>query len=136
MNEEIETYKRLLKKSLEIDSSNPRTLWVQAVPYIVLPPERGGNIDRAIELYQRMLENAGPLTPESPLPDWGRVEALMSLSNAHLKKPSPDLDAATEEARAALRLRPDWHYVKDILVPQIGAKRKQAETHPAGDKQR
>jgi hypothetical protein len=125
MNEEIATYKRLLNRALELEPSNPRTLWIQAVPYIVLPPERGGNRDRAIELYHRMFENAGPPKPESPLPDWGKVEALMSLSSANLNKPSPDLDVAEEEARAALRLRPDWHYVRDILVPQIDAKRKQ-----------
>jgi len=74
-----------------------------------------------------MLENAGPLRPESPLPDWGKVEALMSLASAHLNKPSPDVDAAAEEARTALRLQPDWHYVRDILMPQIDAKRKQLE---------
>jgi hypothetical protein len=56
----------------------------------------------------------------------------MSLASAHLNKPSPDLDAAEEEARAALQLRPDWHYLRDILMPQIDARRKQQ----TGDKQR
>jgi tetratricopeptide (TPR) repeat protein len=127
MNKEVENFKRLLNKALELEPSNPRTLWIQAVPYIVLPPERGGNVDRAIELYHKMIENAGPLRPDSPLPDWGKVEAWMSLANAHLKKPAPDLEAAQEEARAALRLQPDWHYVRDILIPQIDEKRKQLE---------
>jgi hypothetical protein len=119
MNVEIDSFKRLLNRELELEPSNPRALWIEAVPFIVMPPERGGNIDRAIELYHKMLENAGPLRPESPMPDWGKVEGLMSLASAHLKKPSPDLNAAEEEARAALRLQPDWHYVRDILVPQI-----------------
>jgi hypothetical protein len=127
MNQEIESFKRLLNRALELEPSNPRALWIQAVPFRVLPPERGGNIDRAIELYHKMLENAGPLKPESPLPDWGKVEALMSLANAHLNKTSPDLNAAEEEASAALALQPDWHYVRDILIPQIAAKRKQLE---------
>jgi tetratricopeptide (TPR) repeat protein len=122
MNQEIETFKRLLNRALELEPSNPRVLWIQAVPFMVMPPERGGNRDRAIELYRKMFENAAPLRPESPLPDWGKVEALMSLSNAHLSK--SDLDAATQEARDALALRPDWHYVRDILVPKIDAKRK------------
>ncbi|HEV8657852.1 MAG TPA: hypothetical protein VGS96_04415 [Thermoanaerobaculia bacterium] len=127
MKQEIESFKRLLNRALELEPSNPRALWIQAVPFVVLPPERGGNIDRAIELYRKMLENAGPLEPQSPLPDWGKVEALMSLANAHLNKPSPDVNAAEEEASAALRLQPDWHYVRDILMPQINAKRKQLE---------
>jgi hypothetical protein len=127
MNQEIEIYKRLLNRSLELEPNNPRALWIQAVPYLVLPPERGGNVDRAIELYRKMIDNAAPLRPESPLPDWGKVEGMMSLSYAYLKKPSPDVNAAEEEARATLRLRPDWHYVRDILVPRIEAQRKQAE---------
>jgi hypothetical protein len=44
----------------------------------------------------------------------------MSLAYAHLNHPrNRDVEAAMKEARAALRLQPEWHYVKDILVPQI-----------------
>lgn len=125
MTTEIDNYKRLINRALELDPNNPRALWVRAIPYLVLPPERGGSIDRAIELYRKMIENSGPPKPRSPLPDWGKPEGLMSLANAHIMKPAPDLTAATEEARAALELQPQWHYVKDILVPQIEAKRKQ-----------
>ncbi len=125
MNAEIKTYHQMLNRALELEPSNPRVLWIQAVPYVVLPPERGGNVDRAIELYRKMIDNAGPLRPESPQPDWGKVEGLMSLASAHLKKTSPDVDAAAVEAGEALRLQPDWHYVRDILMPKIDARRKQ-----------
>ena len=124
MNQEVENFKRLLNRGLELDPSNPRAMWIQAIPFAILPPERGGNIDRAIELYHKMVESAAPLQPQSPLPDWGKVEGLMSLAYAELKKPSPDVDAAESNARAALRLQPDWHYLKDILLPQIEAHRK------------
>ena len=63
--------------------------------------------------------------PSSPLPDWGKPEALMSLAYAQTIKSPPDLDAATDNARAALKLQPQWHYARDILIPQIEAKRKQ-----------
>jgi hypothetical protein len=126
MNKEVENFKRLLSRSLELDPNNPRALWIQAVPYLVLPPEKGGSVDRAIELYRKMIDNSAPLRPESPLPDWGKAEALMSLAGAHLmKKPSPDVDAADVEAHDALRLQPEWHYVRDILIPKIEATRKQ-----------
>jgi hypothetical protein len=125
MTKEIDNYKRLINRALELEPNNPRVLWIQAIPYLVMPPERGGSIDRAIELYRKMVENSGPPNPRSPLPDWGKPEGLMSLANAHIMKPAPDIDAATEEARAALELQPQFHYVKDILVPQIEAKRKQ-----------
>jgi len=32
-----------------------------------------------------------------------------------------DLAAASEEAHAALRLQPEWSYVRDVLLPQIEA---------------
>ncbi len=50
----------------------------------------------------------------------------MSLAYAQMIKSSPDLDAATDNARAALKLQPQWHYVRDILMAQIETKRKQA----------
>jgi hypothetical protein len=48
----------------------------------------------------------------------------MSLAFAQIMKSTPDLNAATEYARAALKLQPQWRYVRDILMPQIEAKRK------------
>ena len=32
---------------------------------------------------------------------------------------------AAEEAYAALALQPEWHFVRDILIPQIEQRRKQ-----------
>jgi hypothetical protein len=48
----------------------------------------------------------------------------MSIAWSHLNDAPPDLDAAESDARAALVLVPNWHYVRDILLPQIGAARK------------
>ena len=70
-----------------------------------------------------MIEVAPPPDPGSPLPDWGKPEALMSLAYAHLNGAPPDLDAAEREARAALALQPEWSYVRDVLLPQILAAR-------------
>ena len=125
--EEIDAYKRLINRAAELEPTNPRVLWIQAVPYLVLPPERGGSLEKAMAFYRQMLEHETPLAPESPLPDWGKPEALMSLAYAYSALPSPDLNAADEQARSALRLRPDWHYVKDILIPKLEAKRKAVE---------
>src|SRR6266550_883852 len=125
MNAQIGEYKKFLDRALALEPDNPRALWIQAVPYLVLPAERGGHTGRAIELYQKMLDNSRPLQPASPLPDWGKAEAWMSLANAHVIKTSPDVDAAAVEAKEALRLQPEWHYVQDVLMPRIEARRKQ-----------
>ena len=118
--ERIKKFWSLLNRATELGPDNPRVLWVKAVPLLVLPPDKGGNLNGAIELYRRMDEvSQATSDAASPLPDWGKPEALMSLAFAHLKQ--SDLTSAREEAQAALRLQPEWSYVRDVLVPQIEA---------------
>jgi hypothetical protein len=52
-------------------------------------------------------------------PSWGEPELLMNRAWSNLNKTTPDLKAAQKDAEAALALVPYWHYVKDILMPQI-----------------
>jgi hypothetical protein len=54
-------------------------------------------------------------------PAWGEPELLMNLSWSNLHKKEPDLKAAEQYARSALALIPNWHYVRDMLLPQIRA---------------
>jgi len=59
------------------------------------------------------------VNPESPCPDWGKPEALMSLAFGLTKLTPPDLKSAHQAASAALKLEPEWSYVKDNLLPSI-----------------
>ncbi|MGZ4809320.1 MAG: hypothetical protein ACXV7D_08315 [Thermoanaerobaculia bacterium] len=122
----LEDSKRLLAKAEQLAPSNPRVLWVRGGVFLFTPPQYGGSMESAIEIYRKQADASTPPAPQSPLPDWGKPEALMSLSYTHLSQASPDLASATEEAQAALRLQPEWHYVRDILVPMIDAARKQS----------
>ena len=134
MTREIEIFKRDISRALELEPNNPRVLWIQAVPFRVMPADRGGDLDRAIGLYKKMIDSSRPLDPSSPMPDWGKAEALMSLASAESAKTSPDLDAAMSNLKEAVRLQPEWHYPKDILMPQIEAKqRQQAFDYLLGD---
>src|SRR5262249_28423584 len=71
-------------------------------------------------------------TASDPLePSWGEPELLMSLAWCELNRTTPDVNAAEQDAQAALRIVPYWHYVKDMLMPQIQeAKRKQNPRDP------
>jgi hypothetical protein len=114
----------LYSRASALDPENPRVLWAKGAFLLFAPvaPElQAGNIARAIEVYRRMLEAAERrgVNAASPLPDWGKPEALMSLAFAHTKQTPPDLRAALDEANAALKLEPDWSYVRDNLIPQI-----------------
>lgn len=113
----------LLKQAAELEPGNPRVLWVQAGDFLFRPTAIGGDPQRAIEIYRRAVALSERPSPQSPAPDWGKAEALMGLAYAHLHH-VPDLVAAEREARAALELRPEWSYVRDILLPQIERARR------------
>jgi hypothetical protein len=108
---------------------NPRLLWVLGPVYWNIPPDRGGGQAKAMEAYEKGLETIRShkdATPDPLDPSWGEPELLMSLAWSSLNRVTPDLDAAEQNARSALALVPYWHYVRDILVPQIqAAKAKQ-----------
>jgi hypothetical protein len=58
----------------------------------------------------------------------------MNLAWSHQNAATPDLDAAESSARAALAIVPGWHYVRDVLLPQIReAKGKGGKAASASD---
>jgi hypothetical protein len=112
----------LVKAAKAADPDNPRLLWVLGPILWNLPPERGGGQDKALEGYQKGLQAARKLKEahNDPLePSWGEPELLMSLAWSNLNRSKPDVTAAEQNARSALALVPYWHYIRDILLPQI-----------------
>jgi hypothetical protein len=96
-------------------------LWAKGSFLLFAPESQGGSVARAIDVYKQMIKEADRrgVNATSPLPDWGKPEALMSLAFAHSQQVPPDLHAAAEEATAALGLIPEWEYVRDDLMPKI-----------------
>ncbi|HYS54854.1 MAG TPA: hypothetical protein VER58_13940 [Thermoanaerobaculia bacterium] len=111
----------LLTKATTLEPTNPRVLWIKG-GFIQYAP--GGSVERAIATYKQQRDEAERrgVDPASPLPDWGKPEALMSLANAHSLQTPPDLATAREEANEALKIVPDWSYVRDTLIPRIDQK--------------
>jgi hypothetical protein len=60
-------------------------------------------------------------------PSWGKPELMMSLAYCHLNANVADVNAAERYAREALEIVPYWHYVRDILLPQILAAKAKAQ---------
>lgn len=109
-----------LKRAKELAPKNPREPWVEAVIWWNVPAERGGSQEKAIAMYRDAAALARAERVTDPLwPDWGEPEALMSLSYCLLHRATPDVAGAKESAEAALRLRPDWYYLREVLRPQI-----------------
>jgi tetratricopeptide (TPR) repeat protein len=113
----------LLKEAKTAAPDSPRLLWVVGPNQWSTPPERGGGQEKAIATYEKGLDAIRQYHKEGandPLePTWGEPELLMSLAWSNLNRTTPDLKAAEQYAQAALKLVPYWHYVRDILMPQI-----------------
>jgi hypothetical protein len=128
----------ILSEARAVAPDNPRLLWVQGANQWYAPPERGGGQSVALATYEKGLELArwqkgraiGPLEPT-----WGKAELLTNLAFAHLNRATPDLAAAEQYAQSALGLVPYWHYVRDILLPQIRKARDKSHPKP-GRRQR
>jgi hypothetical protein len=122
MQELLQQSSPLLKEAMAAAPDNPRLLWVLGPIRWSSPPERGGGQDKAFEIYNKGLEAVRNQKHDesNPLePTWGEPELLMNLAWSNLNRTTPDLNAADQYAQAALKLVPYWHYVRDILLPQI-----------------
>jgi hypothetical protein len=118
------------KEAEAAEPENPRVLWVLGQTRWVLPAERGGGQDKAFETYNKGLEivrRRKAITRDPLMPSWGEPELMMNLAWSNLNRKTPDLVAAEQYARSALALVPYWHYVKDILLPQIEAAKAKKE---------
>jgi hypothetical protein len=119
----------LVKEATDMAPDNPRLIWVRGPILWNTPPERGGGQDKAIENYQRGLEVCSKIKAnDDPLePSWGKPELMMSLAYSYLNTKPSDINAAERYARDALEIVPYWHYVRDILLPQILAAKTKAQ---------
>jgi tetratricopeptide (TPR) repeat protein len=119
----------LVKEATDKAPDNPRLIWVRGPILWNTPPERGGGQEKAIENYQRGLEVCSKIkASDDPLePSWGKPELMMSLAYCYLNTKPADVNAAERYARDALEIVPYWHYVRDILLPQILAAKTKAQ---------
>ncbi len=114
--------KAALEAAKAANPENPRLLWVQGANQWYGRPEQGGGQAVAFATYEQGLKIArGQKTKGADAlePSWGEPELLMNLAFAHINAATPNAGLAEKYAREALALVPYWHYVRDILLPQI-----------------
>jgi hypothetical protein len=137
VQELVPRFVQLLKEGLAAAPDNPRLLWVQGGSQWWTPPDMPAAQVKerhaaALATYRKGLELArkqkgrtlGPLEPA-----WGEPELLMSLAWSSLNETPPDVRAAEQYASDALALVPYWHYVRDILMPQIRRAKASGQPH-------
>jgi hypothetical protein len=124
----VKQFGALFKELAQSDPHNPRLAWLSGGGRMYMaqagaPEERAKMEALAFETFRRGLDAArSQRRPASVLePSWGEPELLMSLAWASLNQVKPDAAAAEKYANAALALVPNFHYVKNVLLPQIRA---------------
>ena len=128
-NQGYRRHRELLDEAKKMAPENPRLAWVLGATLWYSPPQFGGGQDKGFEAYQQGLVWARKEHVTDPLdPAWGEPELLMNLAFASLNATTPDLEAADRYAHEAVKLVPTWHYVRDLLIPQIQAINQQQET--------
>lgn len=121
----LPVYRQTLERAQRLDGSHPRLLWVIGQGSWYTPPGAPASIvaerqAAAFGMYDQGLREMARRRATRPLePVWGEAELLMNLAWSRLNAATPDPVSAREYADRALALAPDWHYVKDILLPQI-----------------
>ena len=129
--ESVSRFVTLFKEIAPRAQDNPRFQWIRGLSDWYTPPGSSPEVvqqhmEKAMATYAHGAELARAQKGSviDPLdPSWGEPENLMSLAWCSLNKTTPDPQRAEAYARQALALVPDWHYVRDILLPQIQSAR-------------
>ena len=116
----------VMKTVIENSEGNPRSLWIVGGGQAFAPAPYGGHFDKAAATYRKGLaaaraEALGAERRDPWVPAWGAPEILMSLAYMNTVGDSANRELARAYAESALSMVPDWHYVRDILLPKIEA---------------
>lgn len=115
----IEIYPPLLTAAEAAEPGNPRVAWVRSMSLFYTPGAGPAVAVTRMEEGLAMARRAKGAKRAALAPAWGEPENLMNLAWAWSNRPGPDLERAERYAMEALALVPDWHYVRNILLPSI-----------------
>ncbi len=114
----------MMREVAEKGAENPRALWLVGGTQLWAP--KGSDPSGAAATYRRGVEAADKEALRSAgspgwIPEWGAAENLMGLAYVYSHSALQNRDIAQAYADGTLAAVPEWHYVRDLLVPQIQA---------------
>ena len=110
-------------KAIELGPRNPRVLMMDAGAIFNSPPEAGGSRERGLARWEEALRlfdaesNAAAADPIAP--SWGHALAYGWVSGLYLRMTPPQTENARRAADTALRMRPDFWWVREQILPQL-----------------
>jgi hypothetical protein len=121
----LEEFVPLVRDVSEKGADNPRALWLIGQNRLGAPPPYGGDAVKAAAAFRRGIEaalaEARQRSAGEPawIPRWGGAENLMNLGYLYTHSAMKNRDLALAYAEGALVAAPEWHYVREVLWPQI-----------------
>ena len=115
---------RASARALELAPGNPRVLLQDGVGKLHTPRMFGGGADRAEAMLLRAVAAFRTEPPDRPWPRWGRIDAWVWLGQISAER--GDLAPARRYYERALDLEPGFAWVRDVLLPALEARERQA----------
>jgi len=105
----------------ELAPDNPRVVLIGAIALFQKPSVFGGDKEEAVQKMKKAsrLFAERPALDDPLTPSWGHARTYAWLGIAHMK--ADRFDQARTAFEKALSLRPNLHWVQEVLMPQLDA---------------
>ncbi len=113
----------LVDRAMEVDPKNPRVWLIRGKSAMFTPKLFGGGTDKAERDLRKAAELFAGERPVAPAPSWGHADAYIWLGQALQKEER--IDEARAAYQKALEIQPGNMWVKQTLIPSLGAKPKE-----------
>jgi hypothetical protein len=98
---------------------NPRVVLIDAMRVYYTPPQFGGDRAKGMALVQDAIGLFDRVKPGAAEPPLGQADALAWFAWLQLLADRPDIPQARAAVERALKLRPDFTFVKTRLLPRV-----------------
>lgn len=108
-------------KAMELDPQNPRNYLIAGWSAYFTPKLFGGGKEKAKNYFEQAIAHFDSFEVTNPiLPGWGHDEAYAWLGMAQME--AEEFEAAKMNFDQALKINPEYGWVKYVLLPQLNTK--------------
>jgi len=110
-----------IDRALDLAPDNPRVLLLYGIGLLYTPSMFGGDTEKAVIQFKEAAKQFEKFTSEDvTMPHWGRVEVYAWLGQAY--EAEDQYEKAKEAYEKALKIDPDYGWVKYHLMPKLAEK--------------
>ena len=111
------------RRAVDLGPDNPRVAMMDAGVIFNTPPESGGSRERGVARWEEALKlfevEVAAKTIDPIAPRWGHALAYGWITGLYLGMNPPQKENARNAAETALRMRPDFWFVREQVLPRL-----------------